>query len=148
MPRFSRQFFWMSSLNKEQEKRIADFIEKGAEEGVYPGAVLIIAWGGEVVFLRETGYLSLIPEHVPMKRNTIFDLASLTKVLATTLAVMRLVDQERVGLDQPLSEILRPPLKDKGGLTPSRILSHSAGFGAWKPFYLDLVKVEPKKRKG
>ena len=135
-------------LNKEQEKRIADFIEKGAEEGVYPGAVLIIAWGGEVVFLRETGYLSLIPEHVPMKRNTIFDLASLTKVLATTLAVMRLVDQERVGLDQPLSEIIRSPLKDKGGLTPRLILSHSAGFVAWKPFYLDLVKVEPKKRKG
>jgi CubicO group peptidase (beta-lactamase class C family) len=137
----------MSLLNKEQEKRIADFIMKGAEEGVYPGAVLLIERGGEIVFFRETGYLSLIPEHVPMKKDTIFDLASLTKVLATTLAIMRLVDQERVGLDQPLSEIIRSPLKDKGELTPRLILNHSAGFAAWKPFYLDLVKVEPKKRK-
>ena len=137
----------MRLLNKEQEKRIADFIKKGAEDGVYPGAVLLIARGGKIVFFRETGYLSLIPEHVPMKKDTIFDLASLTKVLATTLAVMRLVDQERVGLDQPLSEIIRSPLKDKGGLTPRLILNHSGGFAAWKPFYPDLVKIEQKKRK-
>jgi len=134
-------------FNKEQEKRIADFIEKGAVEGVYPGAVLLIARGGEIVFHRETGYLSLIPECVPMKKDTIFDLASLTKILATTLAIMRLVDQEKVGLDQPLSEIIQSPLKDKGELTPRLILNHSAGFAAWKPFYLDLVKVEPIKRK-
>lgn len=137
----------MRLLNKEQEKRVADFIKKGAEDGVYPGAVLLIARGGEIVFLRETGYLSLIPEHVPMKKDTIFDLASLTKVLTTTLAVMRLVDQERVGLDQPLSEIIQSHLKDKGGLTPRLILNHSGGFAAWKPFYPDLVKIEQKKRK-
>jgi CubicO group peptidase (beta-lactamase class C family) len=137
----------MSPLNKEQGKRIADFIEKGAEEGVYPGAVLLIALGGEMDFFRATGYLSLIPEYVPMKKDTIFDLASLTKVLATTLAVMRLVDQERVGLDRPISEIIQSPLKDKGGLTLRLILNHSAGLAAWKPFYMDLVKVEVNKRK-
>jgi CubicO group peptidase (beta-lactamase class C family) len=135
-------------LNKDREKKIAGFIEKGATEGVYPGAVLIIARGGEVVFFREAGYLSLIPEHIPMKKDTIFDLASLTKPLATTLAVMGLVNQEKVGLDQPLSEIIHTsPLKDKEGLTLRSILSHSAGLAAWKPFYLDLVKEAPEKRK-
>jgi len=135
-------------LNKDHEKRITGFIEKGAAEGVYPGAVLIIARGEEVVFFRETGYLSLIPEPIPMKKDTIFDLASLTKPLATTLAVMRLVDQEKVGLDQPLSEIIHTsPFKDKEGLTIRLILSHSAGLAAWKPFYLDLIKEAPEKRK-
>jgi CubicO group peptidase (beta-lactamase class C family) len=148
MPKFSRLFFWINPLNKDNEKRIAGFIEKGAAEGVYPGAVLVIARGGEVIFFRETGYLSLIPEHIAMKKDTIFDLASLTKPLATTLAVMRLVDQEKVGLDQSLSEIIHTsPLKDKEGLTIRLILNHSAGLAAWKPFYLDLIKAEPEKRK-
>jgi CubicO group peptidase (beta-lactamase class C family) len=129
-------------------KSVTELLKKGAAEGVYPGAVLLVAREGEVVFFEETGYVGLSPEHVPTRKDTIFDLASLTKPLATTLAIMRLVDQEKIGLDQPLLEIITTsPLRDKGALTPGMILSHCAGLADWKPFYLDLVSVRPEERK-
>jgi CubicO group peptidase (beta-lactamase class C family) len=129
-------------------KSVTELLRKGAAEGIYPGAVLLVAREGEVVFFKETGYVGLSPEQVPMRKDTIFDLASLTKPLATTLAIMRLVDQEKIGLDRPLSEIITSsPLRDKGALTPRMILSHCAGLADWKPFYLDLVNVRPENRK-
>ncbi|MDB9823446.1 serine hydrolase [Deltaproteobacteria bacterium] len=136
-------------MNNNSDNRIMKFLKKGVAEGVYPGAVLLIARGDEIIFLRESGHLSLIAEQTPMRKNTIFDLASLTKPLATTLAIMKLVDQGKFGLDQPLSDMITTyPLKDKGKLTLRQILSHSAGFVDWKPFYLELVGQIPEKRKG
>ncbi len=139
----------MNSLNRDQENRIKEILDLGVREGVYPGAVLLIAWEGRIEFVRESGYLSLIPERVPMRKDTIFDLASLTKPLATTLALMGLVDKDKIGLDQPLREIIEESSKkdDKEGLTLRLILNHSAGFADWKPIYLDLMKYRPEERK-
>jgi CubicO group peptidase (beta-lactamase class C family) len=129
-------------------KSVTELLKKGAAEGIYPGAVLLVARKGEVVFFKETGYVGLSPEYVPMRKDTIFDLASLTKPLATTLAIMRLVDQGKIGLDQPLLEIITScPLNEKGTLTPRMLLSHCAGLPDWKPFYRDLINVRPEKRK-
>lgn len=108
----------------------------------------MIAKGGRVDFIRESGHLSLAPERVAMRTDTIFDLASLTKPLATTLALMGLIDKGRISLDQSLRELIsKPTLKDKGDLTLRLILSHSAGFADWKPFYLDLMNYRPEDRK-
>ena len=87
--------------------RVYEILNEGIKEGVYPGAVLLVARRGSVVFLHEVGHLSLRPEKIPMKRDTIFDLASLTKPVATTLAVMKLVDEKKLGLDEPLEAILK-----------------------------------------
>jgi CubicO group peptidase (beta-lactamase class C family) len=138
----------MDQPEKNSMESVTELLKKGAAEGIYPGAVLLVAREGEVVFFKETGYVDLSSEHVPTRKDTIFDLASLTKPLAATLAIMRLVDQEKIGLDQTLLEIITTsPLKDKGALTPRMILSHCAGLTDWKPFYLDLVNVRPEKRK-
>ena len=129
-------------------KKIKEFVEKGVAEGVYPGAVLLIAKNGNIVFFEETGHLTLITEPVPMKKDSIFDLASLTKPLGVTPAIMRLVEYNKIDLDQPLSEIIKTcPLKDKKGITLRQLLCHSAGFADWKPFYLDLVKHDLSIRK-
>jgi CubicO group peptidase (beta-lactamase class C family) len=128
--------------------QIKGLLEKGVKEGVYPGAVFLVANNDRVIFFQEVGHLSLIPESYPMRRDTIFDLASLTKPLATTLAIMKLVDQAQIGLDQPLSDLISDvPLMDKKDLTPRLLLNHSAGFTDWKPFYLDLTAYEAKERK-
>jgi len=125
-----------------------ELLDKGVEEGVYPGAVLLVAEKGRIIFLNEVGNLSTIPRILPMKKDTIFDLASLTKPLATTLAIMGLVNDGRINLDQPLSEIVRTgALGDKGTLTPRLILSHCAGFKDWMPFYIDLLKYSSDARK-
>ena len=118
------------------------------EEGVFPGAVLLVGKKGLVLFIEKAGYLSLIPARIPIKRDTIFDLASLTKPLATTLSLMKLVDEGKLELDLPLSQLIPTPIpSDKKDLTPRLLLSHSAGFTDWKPFYLDLMAHETEQRK-
>lgn len=134
--------------NQVKSDRISAHLEGGVEEGVFPGAVLLVAKKGQVLFIEKAGYLSLIPDQIPMKKNTIFDLASLTKPLATTLCLMKLVDESKVELDQPLSRLVPTPVPaDKKELTPRLLLSHSAGFTDWKPFYLDLMQYESEERK-
>jgi len=83
-----------------------------------------------------------------MAKDTIFDLASLTKVMATTPAIMKLVDEEKLSLDQSLAEVLpRAELGDKRDLTLRLLLSHSAGLVDWKPFYEKLRDHPLKERK-
>ena len=120
----------------------------GVREGVYPGAVLLVAQGGEIAFFQAVGHRSLSPNAASMRRETIFDLASLTKPLATTLAIMKLFDEGNIHLDQPLESLLNKTVpRDKRGLTPRLLLSHSAGFADWRPFYVELADIRDDKRK-
>jgi len=74
-----------------------------------------------------------------MERTTVFDLASLTKPLATTMALMKLVDEGNIDLDEPIQKVLDWVLpEDKSGLTCRLLLCHAAGFPSWHPFYLEL----------
>ncbi len=127
---------------------IASFLDAGVGEGVFPGAVLLIAKDGQILFHECRGHLSLIPRRIRMKRKTIFDLASLTKPLCTTLAIMKLVDEGKIHLDRSLSHLIPTNLTaDKRDLTPRLLLSHCSGFAHWKPYYLELVERRPEERK-
>lgn len=127
---------------------IKELLDQGVLEGVFPGAVLLVAQGGETVFHQAVGQRSLIPKREAMTKDTIFDLSSLTKPLSTALCIMKLVDQGKVYLDQTLSALLEPsPTKDKGDLTPRMLLNHSAGFAARKLYYVELVNYRPEERK-
>ena len=135
-------------IKRESKASIQNLLKKGAEEGVYPGAVLLVAQKGHMVFFEQAGNRALLPESLPMEKDTPFDLASLTKPLATTLSIMKLVDQEKVHPDQPLGDLLgRPVPPDKATITLRFLLAHCAGFAAWEPFYLELVDEKFEKRK-
>jgi CubicO group peptidase (beta-lactamase class C family) len=128
--------------------RLRDQIREGVYQGVFPGAVLLVAQGEQTVFFEAAGNRSFVPHPAPMKKEAIFDVASLTKPLATTLVMMKLVDEGGARLDQPLSELLSSSsLRDKRELTPRLLLSHSAGLVDWKPFYEKLVDFPLKDRK-
>ncbi len=127
---------------------IAEFLIRGVEEKVYPGAVLLVAGGGDVVFFQSAGNRAVIPSPLPMQKDTIFDLASLTKPLGTTLAIMKLEEEGLLGLDTPISSLMRPfPWEDKAHLTARLLLNHCAGLPDWKPFYLELIKYPMEQRK-
>lgn len=131
-----------------EEKQVVSLLIKGVQEGIYPGAVLLAAQGSKIVFFQEVGRSSLEPHSVSLNRDIIFDLASLTKPLATTLSMMRLVDEKKIYLDQPLISIFPKSVpRDKWNITPRLLLSHCAGFTDWRPFYLELVKYRMEKRK-
>jgi CubicO group peptidase (beta-lactamase class C family) len=132
----------------EVKEPIKELLLEGIKEGVYPGAVLLASHKGSIAFLEEAGYCSSTPRSGPIRKHTIFDLASLTKPLATTLAIMKLVDEGRIDLDQTLDSLLPVDVpKDKRTLTPRLLLCHCSGFIDWKPFYLELVRLEIEKRK-
>lgn len=127
---------------------LTELLVKGVEEKVYPGAVLLVARGEEVLSFHNLGQRTLTPKALPMEKETIFDLASLTKPLSTALAIMKLVDQGLLGLDTPLSSIITPfPWSDKGDLTVRLLLTHATGLPAWKPFYQELLRYPLEERK-
>jgi CubicO group peptidase (beta-lactamase class C family) len=129
-------------------RNLFSLIENSACEAVYPGAVILVAKGGKIVFHEPVGYRSLTPERAPMLRHTIFDLASLTKPLATTLCTMKLVNEDKILLDQPLKRMLpNAVLGDKSELTSRLLLCHSSGLADWKPFYENLIPYPVKERK-
>jgi len=128
--------------------KIKDLLKRGLKENVYPGAVLLAARGEDIVIFHNVGNRALIPEPLPMEKETIFDLASLTKPLGTTLAIMKLVDEGLLGLDIAISSLIKPfPWKDKVNLTPRLLLGHSASLVDWKPFYLELMNYPMEERK-
>jgi len=127
---------------------ITDLLFGGLKQKVYPGAVLLVAKEGEIAFFHAVGSRAVIPERLPMEKDTIFDLASLTKPLATTLAVMKLVDGGLLEIDAPLSSLIQPfPWQDKAHISPRLLLNHASGLADWRPFYEELVQLPPEQRK-
>ncbi len=113
---------------------------RAADAHEYGGAVALIMRQGQVVLHRATGWAVREPEdqRSPMGADTIFDLASLTKVVATTPSILHLIALGKVGLEQPVGRIL-PEFGTEGakaGITIRRLLSHSAGLSAWRPVFL------------
>ena len=128
--------------------KITEFLKRGLKEKVYPGAVLLVARGEDIVFFHNVGNRALIPKTLPMEKETIFDLASLTKPLATTLAAMKLEEENLLDLDEPISSLIEPfPWRDKADITPRLLLNHSSGLPDWKPYYLELIKLPINERK-
>ena len=132
----------------KKRDRIEDLLIKGVRQGVYPGAVLLVVQGDNIVFFKEVGDRVSIPHVAPMHKDVIFDLASLTKPLATTLAVMKLVDEKKIDLDQSLAGLLSKAIpRDKRSITPRLLLNHCGGYADWKPLYVDLENFRVEKRK-
>ncbi len=102
--------------------------------GEIPGVVILIGQGQETLLHRAWGWRTLVPEPRLMSIDTVFDVASLTKPLGTTLAVMALVERGAIQLDAPLGRYLK---EFRGRafqhVTIERILTHSAGFAAIPP---------------
>ncbi len=113
------------------------------EAGVFPGAVVLITRDGVVRKRAAYGHSALYespsrrrPDPIAMTADTIFDLASLTKVVATTTAVLQLVEAGTVTLDEPASSYLEGFARaDKRAITVRHLLTHTAGLPANRPFY-------------
>ncbi|MBA3270322.1 MAG: DUF1343 domain-containing protein [Acidobacteria bacterium] len=97
--------------------------------GLTPGGVVLVGHGDEVVFEKAYGQRAVVPSAEPMTVDTIFDLASLTKVVATTTAVMQLVEQGRVRInDSVATHIPGFDRHGKGAITVRQLLTHVSGL--------------------
>jgi uncharacterized protein YbbC (DUF1343 family)/CubicO group peptidase (beta-lactamase class C family) len=105
-------------------------MEKAVADGNIPGGVLLVGHNGHVVYRRVFGSRSLEPAREPMTLDTIFDLASLTKCVATTTSIMKLIEQGRIRLNDPVAAYL-PEFAQNGkqDITVRELLTHYSGLG-------------------
>jgi CubicO group peptidase (beta-lactamase class C family) len=128
---------------------VAHLLMQGIEVESFPGAVLVVGYGGHVVYEAAVGHAALFPSPRRMTADTVFDLASLTKPIVTATALMLLIETGRVGLDEPVDSYIDTwcqPAADTPTLR--QLLSHCAGLPAWRPFYqrVDYTFATPGQR--
>lgn len=116
-------------LDPARLARIDEAVARAIEAKAIPGAVVLVARNGHVVHARAFGHRALVPEPEPMTRDTLFDLASLTKPVATATSAMILVERGKLKLDDELRTLL-PEFDnhEKGAITVEQLLRHRAGF--------------------
>jgi CubicO group peptidase (beta-lactamase class C family) len=128
--------------------KVDTLMHQALEDGVFPGAVLLISAEDKVLFHGAYGYASIIPARQLMTTDTLFDLASLTKPLATTLAIMTLAADGVLTIDQEIGDILGLGRDNpKAGITLKQLLSHSAGLPAYQPYFERLRAYPSGERK-
>ncbi len=118
-----------SDLGEAQLAPLASVIEEAIRTGRCPGAVVLVGQQGRVVYRRAFGNRAVVPQQVRMTPDTIFDLASLTKVIATTTAVMQLVERGMISLEDPVADYW-PEFKAHGkeDITVRELLTHYSGL--------------------
>ncbi|MCB0639298.1 MAG: serine hydrolase [Lewinella sp.] len=121
-------------------QRIDAIAEEAIEDGATPGCVVLVARHGRIVFNQAYGYHDYKRTRA-VQASDIYDLASITKVAATTLALMDLSQRGLIDLDQTLGYYL-PDLvsTNKNALTLREIMAHRAGLQAWIPFYTSTME--------
>jgi uncharacterized protein YbbC (DUF1343 family)/CubicO group peptidase (beta-lactamase class C family) len=136
-------------ITNESLKPIARIVRKEIRAGRIPGAVILIGDKKKMLYLRAFGYRAIKPKKLPMTVNTIFDLASLTKVIATTTAVMQLVEEGKLGLDDPASKYW-PEFNSSGKkhITIRELLTHHSGLkpdleldSGWHGYKTAMLKI-------
>jgi len=110
-------------------RQVPGEVEKAMQQGKLPGAVVVVGHDGRVVYRRAIGYRRLVPGKLPMRMDTIFDLASCTKVVATTTAIMQLFQEGKIRLDEPVAEYWPAfAAHGKQDITVRELMTHYSGL--------------------
>jgi len=121
-------------------------LQSAVDDGVFPGAQLAVRLRGELQCMAAAGRLSSEPSGPSVQPSTIYDLASLTKPLATATSVLLLIQRAKVALDDPVQQVL---VELEGGpigrATVRDLLTHRSGLPGWRPLYerLDAQGMAP-----
>lgn len=119
------------------QAEISNFLGERIAAGDFPSAVYLVAEGGRIVFADALGQSVVEPQRIAASFETIYDLASLTKPLITSLLCARRVEAGELTRDSSVSHYL-PEFErtDKQGITIGHLLTHSSGLPAWRPLYI------------
>ncbi|HUA34591.1 MAG TPA: serine hydrolase domain-containing protein [Candidatus Binataceae bacterium] len=124
-------------------KDVEDGFNRAVEQGIIPGAVVVVRVGNDIAFQGAFGFRQLEPERSPIKIDTVFDLSSLTKALATTTAVMMLARDGKLRLDDRVTRLFHDfGVHGKNSITFRHLLAHCSGLPAWRPFFQRTMQIE------
>ena len=129
-------------VSEETNQKVDSIITNGIKNHAFPGAQVLVAKKGKVIFHKAFGFYTYDSIR-PVALNAIYDLASVTKITAPLLALMKLYDEGKLNLDVPFSTYWKPweKIKNKKNLTLREILAHQAGL---KPYIVFLNEVQKK----
>ncbi len=120
-----------------KNEQISEFLQSRIDENDFPSAVYLVAEKGAIVFQDALGFAVVEPEKIEARIDTIYDLASLTKVLVTGLLCAKLIERGEINLtDKIIKFIPSFGYGNKDEVTIQDLLTHKSGLPAWKPFYL------------
>jgi len=126
-------------INIKDLDKLDDLLQNGVDNGAFPGCRVLVAKQGKVFYDKAFGYLTQDKRNM-VDINTIYDIASCTKVAATTMAIMRLYEQGKIDLNAPLGRYLTLTKgSDKEFLKIKDLLMHQAGLKSWIPFYKETL---------
>jgi beta-N-acetylhexosaminidase len=125
-----------AGFNDTFTSTVDSVVNAGIAHHAYPGAVLLVAKDGIIVHNKAYGRYTYDADAPADSPETIFDMASVTKVIATTTAVMRLVDEKKLDLDLPVAAYI-PAFGQNGKdkVTIRNLMLHNSGLPGWKKFY-------------
>ncbi|HVS20587.1 MAG TPA: exo-beta-N-acetylmuramidase NamZ domain-containing protein [Pyrinomonadaceae bacterium] len=148
-------------ISTERLARMDGVIQQSIDRHELPGAVVLVARHGRVVWRKAYGARAVEPQREAMTTNTIFDLASLTKIVATATSIMILVERGEMRLGEPVVKFI-PEMKGDGrdAITIEQLLTHTAGFApdfdlrerwggydeAMKRLYREPLRTQPGAR--
>lgn len=127
-------------VNSIKLARVDSLVKVGMDKMAMPGCQIFVSRKGKIIMNKSYGNFTYENTH-PVSNNDIYDLASLTKVLATTISVMKLYDEGRIDLDATLGDYLKWIPKDNPyhKVVLRDALLHQAGFKSWIPFYQNFT---------
>lgn len=131
-------------INSDTLAKIADLTKKVVDSMAAPGGVVLVAKDNKIIYQNAFGKHEY-KKGLSTKEDDIFDLASVTKIAASTVAVMKLVDEGKLDLTQPIKKYI-PALDttNKGNLTLLDMMTHHAQLGAWIPFFEETITSKKK----
>lgn len=128
-----------AGMSAAKLQSIDSIVHEGIKNKAFPGAVVLAAKDGKIFYEKAFGSYEY-DGHRPMTRDAIFDLASVTKIMATTISIMKLYDEGKIELGKTLGTYLPWVRKsDKKDLTIENILLHQAGLVAYIPFFRNMI---------
>ncbi len=131
----------LARLARRNFDHVAETITHAVDGRVFPGAVILVSQGGDVLYHEAFGSRSLVPEQAPMSVDTVFDLSSLTKALATTTLVMLLAREGKLRPEDRVTRFVANfGAHGKFGVTVRHLLAHCSGLPAWRPYYRDIAR--------
>jgi len=128
---FSCAAFFCATASAQSFRGAADLdavINQAIREDKIPGAVVLVGHNGRIVYRKAYGYRALLPVKEPMTADTIFDIASLTKIVATTSGMMKLFEQGRVRMDDPVTAYLPEFQGGESPITVRELMTHFSGL--------------------
>lgn len=126
-------------VNMDMLLKVDSTALNGIEIDAFPGCQIIAAKDGAIFYNKSFGYHAY-DNKVPVKWNDVYDLASLTKILATTPSIMKMTEEGIIDIDKELSDyLLMLRGTDKESLKFKEVLAHQSGLQNWIPFYISTI---------